>query len=247
MKAIWFLLLAPVISTQAATLKVKCEAPDIHYIYRFTLDQTITSAWQEEAQDEESEDTYSIYVNKLKVTATKAGFEAKPQNLELKGLRGELKKVESSYTQKPYYNLKLQSKDKQTYVQLNLDYPSKLSSFVKTADGFKYKATCKLEEFKGCIFGDSLNDTLDNSAVSKTELGDELKVIPGFNDDNSAVNTKKVKFTFSDSSEFVAWYTYQDEVDGGNTYGTIENLKGEQVAEIGDGDIYECKLFKNLK
>jgi hypothetical protein len=243
MKAFLLLLIAPVISTQAATLKVKCEAPDLHYVYRFEMEQSFANAWQ----DEENNDAHNLYVSKLNLTATKAGHEAKAQDITLKGLRGKLTKVNSSFTPKPYYNLKLQSKDKQTFIQLNLDYPSKLSSFVKTADGFKYKATCKLEEFKGCIFGDSLHDTLDNEKVAKEELGDELKVIPGFNEDNNPVNTKKVKFTFSDKSQFIAWYTYQDEVDGGNTYGTIEDLSGKEVAEIGDGDIYKCTLTQNLK
>lgn len=229
-------------TAKAASLEIKCDSPDLNYIYRFSMDQTLPTY-----TDSENPGSYGVYYKTLKIQARKAGTESKVEEIELKGLRGTLTKVENSFTKKPYYNLKLQSKDKKTFAQLNLDYPSKLSSFIKTEEGFKYKATCKLVSFKGCAFGDSIFEANENPNISKEELGTELKIIPGFNEDSTPVNTKKVQMTLKSGQSYTAWYTYQDEVDGGNTYGTIEDASGNQVAEIADSDIYGCTVIEDLK
>lgn len=235
-KALALVALLTVGAQANETLKFKCEAPELNYIYRFSMEKTL-----EIYTSEEDENVANLWGVKLDVTARKAGNASQEEKLELPKLNGKLTKVEGPVTKDPFWNLKLMSKDKKVLVNLNLNYPTKLSSFVRTAEGAKYKATCKIVSYESCIFGGSLFDTLENDQVSKEELGTELKVIPDFNEDSEAVNTKKVNFTFKDGSTYTAWYTFEDEVDGGNTYGVIEDQSGAVAATIGDGDIYDCK------
>lgn len=218
----------------SVVIDVKCTSPELNYLNRFTLEQSF-EAWQ----SDEDENVWKIYSATLKPVLRKAGNSSQNVEAALK-VSGTLTKVESQMTKEPYYSLKLQSRDKKVLAYLNLDYPSNLSSRIRSQEGRLYKAKCKLQGLKSCLFGDSLYDILESEDFTKTEAGEESKVIPGFDSDDQGVNTKKVILTHKSGKTFTAWYTFQDEVDGGNTYGVIENKDGTLAATIGDGDIYDC-------
>jgi hypothetical protein len=233
------LLLMSSQSFATTVLKVKCTALDLPYINRFSLEESF-----EVYPSTTNKDEWNLIGANINIEATRSGNTSEPKNSSLKKLRGTLKKIEGQFTKLPYYNLKLKSSDKLVLVNLNVDYPAKLSSSIRTADKYLYKSTCKLVEFKQCLFHGSFYEILEEPKIVKVELGEELKVIPDFSDENFAVNTKKVSLTYPNGQTFNAWYTFEDDVDGGNTYGVIETLEGKVAATINDSDINNCSATK---
>ncbi len=229
-------------SYASVTFDIECSAPDLNYLNRFELKQTIVAyeSDQEESISTYEAENYKVYSTTLRPTVIKAGNNPQSTQVNL-NLSGTIKKIVGPFTKEPFYAVKLKDREKTVLAQLNLNYPGALTSSIKTEDGRLYKAKCTMNKVKACVFGNALYKTLENKDFTVLELGQEKKVIPGFDEDNIAVNTKKVSLTYKDGRKFMAWYTFQDEVDGGNTYGVIEDLKGNAVATIADSDIYECK------
>jgi hypothetical protein len=230
-------------SYASVSFDIECSAPNLNYLNRFELKQTLV-AYENHQDDSLSpfeKESYRVYSTTLKTKLTKAGNNGETSQEELK-LSGTIKKIVSPFTKEPFYAVKLKDGAQEVLAQLNFNYPGALTSSIKTADGRLYKAQCKLTVIKGCLFGDALYQTLENRNFTVVELGQELKVIPDFDEEGQAVNTKKVTRTYKDGHEFSAWYTFQDEVDGGNTYGVIEDLAGNIVATIADSDIYDCQV-----
>jgi len=235
MKALIILISAMSLNSFAATLKYSCKAPDLSYVNRFDAEGTL------EVYEDEKEDEYKVYYTSLKITATKAGNNQEPKELNLMGLTGSLTKVDSQFTKKPYYGLKLQDKSKKVLALLNLDYPSKLSSRIRTADGRLYKSTCRLQYLKTCAFGEVYRDVFEDSSIKAERLGEVEKYLESF---EAIVNTQKTKITLAGGNEYSMFNTFQDEVDGGNTYGVIEDSLGKVVATIEDSDLSNCKVTK---
>jgi hypothetical protein len=51
-------------------------------------------------------------------------------------------------------------------------------------------------------------------------------------------------FYYKEKRLFRMFYTFEDFFDGGNTWGWIEDADSEEiVAEIGDSEIFGCKVF----
>lgn len=235
MKALIILITAMSFNTYAATLKYTCEAPNLSYLNRFDAEGTL------EVYEDKKEGEYKVYYTSLKITATKAGNNEEAKELTLKGLTGSLIKVDSQFTKNPYYSLKLQDKSKKVLTLLNIDYPTKLSSKIRTSDGRLYKSTCKLKYLRTCAFGAAYRDVFEDQTLRVEKLGEVEKYLESF---EAVVNTQKAKITLTDNSVYNMYYTFQDEVDGGNTYGVIEDSLGKVVATIEDSDIYNCKVAK---
>lgn len=229
------------LSTQTfatSVVKIKCTGPELTYVNRFSLEQNI------ELFSSQNDDEWNLYSTQIDFDATRAGTNSEVKNKTLKSLRGTLKKINGNFTKEPFYNLKLKNKDNSILINLNLNYPGKLTSKIRTADGYLYKSTCELVGFKQCLFEGSIVDTFEASGVTKVEFGEELKVIPNFNEDNTPVNTKKVSLTYPNGVIYYVWYTFEDDVDGGNTYGVFEDSNGLVVATVNDSDINNCTVTK---
>lgn len=130
------LFLSLLLSAQAVEFEVECSAPDFKPLNRFSLEQIIVA-------DEESKNVWKVENFQLTPILTKAGNEVQEVEAALE-VSGTLTKIESSMTKNPYYNLKLMSGDKKIFANLNIDFPSNLSSQIRTAEGRLYKAKCKL-------------------------------------------------------------------------------------------------------
>lgn len=218
------------------TFNIKCSAPDLNYLNRFTIEQELKAY-------ENSNGDFKVFGAELNPSLTKAGNEA--QTLQTSAiLSGTIIKVESRFTKKPFYSVKLTNATKETTALLNLDYPGALSSSFRDRDGRVYKSKCILKRLESCLFGETIHQTLNTSDFTVVNLGQELKIIPDFSEDDIPVNTKKVSLTHKNGGKFIAWYTFQDEVDGGNTFGVIEDMSGNAVATIADSDIYSCKTSR---
>lgn len=92
-----------------------------------------------------------------------------------------------------------------------------------------------------CRYLDSLDEIY--TIVSYHE-GETIKMPARFLEDqwDPSCNVRVVEMTTSNEEKLIQLTTFEDECDGGNTYGYIikNNLEGEVVVEIRDGDLYGC-------
>lgn len=115
-------------------VEVSCQAPDLHYVNRFNLNLKL----------ELGQDNISSFKDlSLAVDFTRNGFDAPTQWRELSDLLGDFRKVENDVTPNPYYTLQLRNEDKTVFLQLNIDYPGKLNSFIRFADGRTFRSYCE--------------------------------------------------------------------------------------------------------
>lgn len=82
------------------------------------------------------------------------------------------------------------------------------------------------------------------TVVSHDE-GGTIKMPERFLEDqwDASCNVRVVEMATAEGDTLIQLTTFEDECDGGNTYGYIlkGSLEGEVVAEIHDGDLYSCK------
>lgn len=92
-----------------------------------------------------------------------------------------------------------------------------------------------------CRYLESLDEIY--TVVSHDE-GGTIKMPERFLEDqwDASCNVRVVKMATTEGETLIQLTTFEDECDGGNTYGYIVkgDLEGEVVAEIHDGDLYSC-------
>lgn len=216
------------------TFDISCTTPGLHYLNSFSFEGSIEAT--------ETETGWKIYSTRPSMTVRRAGFETETEEVTLPSMKGDIKKIDNrNLTKRPFYNVKLTAFDKSAFVNLNLNYPNPLSSFIRLANGHTFKATCKLQNSKTCLLKDTLYGILGSDKYETEELGVVEKYLESF---ETVVPTQKVKITIkSKGIVLYAFYTFQDEVDGGNTYGVIERENGDVAATIADSDIYDCNVY----
>lgn len=93
-----------------------------------------------------------------------------------------------------------------------------------------------------CRYLDSLDEV---AVVTSTDRVGTIKMPERFLGDNwdASCNVRVDEMTTEDGRTLIQLTTFEDECDGGNTYGYIleGSLEGEVLAEIHDGDLYSCK------
>ena len=75
MKKIFLMLFVSVFSTQAETMNFSCEAPNLHYVYRFSTEKSLDYSVYDETKPSK------VWGVQLDVTATKAGFNTESQDI----------------------------------------------------------------------------------------------------------------------------------------------------------------------
>lgn len=212
---------------------ISCSTPNLHYVNSFEFEGTI------EAQSDEG--SLRIYSIRPELTVRKRGFNGQNEEVKLPWMSGVAKVIDSQLTKKPYTNIKLFSSNKKTFLNLNVDFPNAFSSSLRVEDGTTYKSTCRLTEQKTCLIPNSIFNLLESDQFEIEELGVTERYLSSF---EAVVPVKKVKATHLATQKVVfAYYTFQDEIDGGNTYGEIVDSNDSLVATIEDSDVYNCSLF----
>ncbi len=100
-----------------------------------------------------------------------------------------------------------------------------------------------IQSFAGdCRYLESLDDI---AVVTSTQGLGTIKMPERFLEDDwdASCNVKVSVMTTEEGKTLFQLTTFEDECDGGNTYGYIieGSLEGEVLAEIHDGDLYSCK------
>jgi len=137
------------------------------------------------------------------------------------------------------------------FINLLLGYPTNNASTIRTADGREYKANCSIISKNSCIFGNSLNELEESTDFTSTVIGDfflNSRIYEGSSDSSYDVDFKpevtKTEFThMATGKKYYSFNTFEDEWDGGNTIGWIEDAAGNKVSSIGDGDLYGCRAY----
>ncbi len=211
-----------------------CSHPGLHYVNSFNFEGTIEAEMNNEG-------SLRVYRVRPEVTVRKSGFNSEEETIKLPWMSGEAKVIDSDLTLKPFTNILLRSRENKVLLNLNLDYPAVFSSTLRLEDGMTYKSTCQLKEKKTCLIPSSIYSLRNSEDFKLEKLGVVERFLPSF---ERVVPTEKLKATHKMKGIVLfAYYTFQDEVDGGNTYGEITNESGEVIATITDGDIYECPLY----
>lgn len=97
-----------------------------------------------------------------------------------------------------------------------------------------------------CVFGETLDDLYESDAFEMDEVGNAFKKskIEEIDGKDILVSVNKL-VQLKNGRVFVLNYTFDDEYDGGNTIGWIEDSETETVvATIGDSEIYRCVVSK---
>lgn len=242
-------LIASFSSFSSTTFKIQCSEMDYPFVSRFNLNTEITvySELRENGKASFYNDTLNFSLTDRGVNGnTSEKFEISSTGRVNYFAPGVLAKDE-------VIQISALAKNSEGYfINLLLNYPTKNSSTIRTTDGKVYQSNCTVVTEKSCIFGDDLNDLETSSSFTSKELGDffvDSRVYEGTSDADYDADFKpevaKVLFTHKDSKrEFTAFYTFEDQYDGGNTIGWIEDSYGNKVASISDSDIYNCKAFK---
>jgi hypothetical protein len=220
-------------SAAETTISYECVAPELDYVSRFSMSGTIVTG-------DLNQDSPTSWISRQTIsgTFTKRGTNQESEQLSF-NLSGKATRVASASTLNPFINLKLKNKDQTQLIHLNLNYPTKLSSTVKTEEGYLYKSTCKITTIEKCAFGNDYFDALENPAIKNQDLGVVKKEMEAF---GGIVPVQKTKVTLQDGRIFFFYYTFDDSIDGGNTYGQVEDSSGAVVTVIEDSSLYQCKI-----
>ncbi|MCP4915142.1 MAG: hypothetical protein GY909_18630 [Oligoflexia bacterium] len=229
------------------TMEIQCNALDLPYKNRFNLEGSI-----EIYRDVRNVESTRFSATVFSIETTNAGYNSVKKTFK-KAVKGTLKHFPAGqFTKNEFFTVRGLPKDNEgTYINLALDYPGKFSSTIRTEDGREYKSQCKLIAEKTCLFGDTLGELEDSEKFNSKQLSDiftQSRVYEGTKDESYDEGFKpevaRTVYTEKTSGrEFTVYYTFDDQWDGGNTIGWIEDAKGNKVASIGDSDIYACKAF----
>jgi hypothetical protein len=250
MKSLMTLLLVVTsFNTLATTIKIECKEMDYPFVSRFNLttELEVSSAFR-------SVGAMKFYNQSLNFNLTDRGIDGnQSQNIEVTS-RGKVKYFAPGVLAKnEVIQIQSNATESQGYfVNLLLNYPTKNSSQIRTTDGKVYKSNCAIVSEKTCILGDSIHELKDSNKFTSKTIGDffvQSRIYEGTIDAEYDLGfiplVRKVEFTHKNSLRvFTAFYTFEDEYDGGNTIGWVENEFKEKVSSISDSDIYDCKAFR---
>lgn len=119
-------------SLMADEVSVECTAPDFIQHNRFSLEATF----------EFDEENGTIEERNVSFTATIRGNDKVTQEVEAT-VSGQIRFFDDQdLTKYPFANIKLVSADKKTFINLNPDFPGKLSSKIRTTTGMVFRSQC---------------------------------------------------------------------------------------------------------
>lgn len=244
-----FLLALSSISSFATTLiKFQCTQTDYPYINKFMLEGEV-EVYEMPSNDE----TSRFWRDNFSFNLTKAGTNAEASEQIEVSAAGTIKTFAPGVFTTNEVTL-VRSLPKQAngyYINLLLDYPANNASTIRTADGREYKSNCSVVSKNTCIFGNSLNELLESNEFSSNELGDffvNSRIYEGtedasYDEDFKPEVTKTELTHLATGKKYYSFNTFEDQWDGGNTIGWIEDAKGNKVSSIGDGDLYGCRAY----
>ncbi len=245
----FLMALSSLSSIATTTIKFQCSQTDVTYMNRFELTGEV-----EVYDSQVGSKTTRFWNENISFNLTNAGTNAQAsEQIEL-NTSGEVKFfAPGTFSENNEVILvrALPKEAKGYFVNLLLDYPGNNSSKIRTADGREYKSTCKIVSKKSCIFGDSLNDLQESSKFTSKEIGDFFvasRIYEGTHDisydEDFKPEVTKIEFTHKvTGNKYYSFNTFEDQWDGGNTIGWIENAAGNKVSSISDGDLYGCTAY----
>ena len=248
MKSLMTLLLVVTsFNTLATTLKIECKEMDYPYVGRFNLTTEI-----DVSSSYRSDVVSNFYNQTIKMNLTNRGIDNQPKEIKVLS-RGKVKYFAPGVLAKDEV-IQIQSTPKQSegyFVNLLLNYPSKNSSQIRTADGIVYKSNCTIVSEKTCILGDTIQELKESTDFTSITLGDffvQSRVYEDTNDSEYDLDfvplVRKIEYTHKETLRIYTTYTtFEDEWDGGNTIGWIEDELGNKVSSVSDSDIYGCKEY----
>lgn len=243
------LLVITSFNTLATTLKIECKEMDYPFVSRFNLtaELEVSSAFR-------SVGTIKFYNQSLNFKLTDRGIDGQQsQNVEVNS-RGRVSYIPAGQLAKnEIIHIQSTSSEAEGYfVNLLLNYPTKNSSQIRTNDGKVYKSNCTIVSERTCILGDTIQELEKSNEFTSITIGDFFiqsriyeDTIDSEYDNDFVPLVRKVEYTHKKSLRvFTAYKTFEDEYDGGNTIGWVENEFGNKVASISDSDLYDCKANK---
>lgn len=227
----------------------KCTEIGATHLFQFRMEGSIRSFQSPSTQPEQK----LWRINGLEAEVRESGRNTFFETVEFGRMKGEMKVInDPNWTLEPFTAITLTPSRQNTaapvaFAQLNLDYPGKLSSKIRLKDGKTFKAKCETVSVKKCLFGNDIGhdenqfDSMDLEILYTDSRIDENE--PDF-DPGRTIHVEKTQLTHKATGKvFFQFTTFEDEWDGGNTIGWIEDADGNHVANIGDSEIYYCSAF----
>ena len=227
----------------------KCTEAGATYLSQFKMEGSIRT-WKN-PNHQHVQNLWGI--DGLKAKNKEAGHNTSFRVISFGIMEGKMKMInDPSWTLEPFTVINLTPSKENTTTsvaaaQLNLDYPGKLSSQIRLKNGKTFKAKCETTAQKICLFDEDIYH--DENIFQVVELEDlyiesrmwanEPDYMPG----QTILVEKTLLIHRSTGKIFFQFTTFEDEWDGGNTMGWIEDAFGNHVANIGDGEIYDCSAF----
>jgi len=244
------LVAATSVSANETVIDFKCTEIGLTHLFQFKMEGRVR-LWQS-LEDRAEQKVYRI--NGLKAEVRDAGNNSSFKTVEFGRMQGEVKYInDPNWTLNPFTAVSLKPSRQNTekevaFAQFNLDYPGKLNSKIRMKDGKTYRAECTTVAVNSCIFGDDIGhdenlfDVQDLEVLytdSRIDEGD-ADFVPG-----QTIHVEKTRVIYKPTGAIYTQYTtFEDEWDGGNTIGWIEDSEGNHVANIGDSEIYSCSAFE---
>ncbi len=228
----------------------KCTEIGVPQLFQFKMEGSVRT-WENPVTNQEQK---LWRIEGLKAEIRESGFASTFRTVEFGRMTGELKYIDNQdWTLEPFTSITLKPSRQNTekevaFALFNLDYPGKLSSKLRLKDGKTFKAKCETVKVNTCIFGDTIGDNDADFDFTELEVlytdsrieENQSDFTPGQN-----IHVEKTRLTHKKSGKtFFQFTTFEDEWDGGNTIGWIEDSEGKHVANIGDSDIYDCAAYK---
>jgi hypothetical protein len=132
-------------NAEKLTFTFNCEGPNLHYINQFDLEGTISI--EEEQLDSLDETGIDIKQLNLDAVVRKTGFNTTNEVLFINDLKGTFSKIDNGMTRDPFYRLSLLTEKEASpkiYVNLLVEYPGLMNSYIRVNDLREYRAACKL-------------------------------------------------------------------------------------------------------
>lgn len=217
------------------TLHYNCSAPMIEDQNTFTMTSSLSLK-------NFSPDSPTSWILKQDITGLflQESAQNSPQELHF-NVAGTAKKVMTDG--KKLLKLALRNRLKGQFIQLNLNDSNKLSSSIEIENGTVYKSSCKVLSIETCSFGSDYFDILNNPRINTQELGVIKKRMKAFDE---TIPVRKVRVILDETQSFLMFYTFNYAVDGGSTFGQIEDDEGRIVAKIQNSMLYQCNVMTPL-
>ena len=251
MKSIVVLLavVASLNSFAKTTIKIQCQEMDYPFVNRFSLNAEL-----EVSTTLRSLGVARFYNQSLTMSLTNRGVDGTTSETIEVNSRGKVKYFgPGTLSNNEVILIQSTAKDSEGYfINLLLDHPTKNSSQIRTTDGKVYKSNCTIVSERSCVFGETLRELKNSKEFTSKVLGDFFvasriyeDTIDAESDIDFKPEVRKMEFTHTATQRtFTAFYTFEDEWDGGNTIGWIEDSYGNKVSSISDSDLLDCKAYK---